>query len=652
MPSPNAICNVIPCRLDSEAFLFVSYAHDDADVVFPIIEGVSANGYHIWYDKGINISSTWTDEIANAILGCKAFVIFITRNSMMSTYVRSEVEFALNNHIKIIPVYLEGIHVLPPGLALGLNSTQGITNITDPARITAGICEAMEYNQIPKKGEIKDTAIRYKPYKAKRKKQAKNSGAAIVKIIVAGLVLIIVSGIIGAVVLVMNGADGLVSKLTQGDRPTELVNTASAAPPVATATPAPTADNAVSVRGTGDFTAVPDKETYLPGENILVKLPDVTAQMVQDKAFVALYTPDAKNNRYISYAYMKADAGEVVLNAPPDAGNYELRGFAIEKGYQDAEPAMVIPITVDGDYNGIFQIAFPGEKDMFVPGGTIYAEVSGISAQAVQDKAFVAIYAAGAEHTKSLTRVNIPKDGGSVKLAAPLDEGSYELRAYARGNVANDATMVVCLPFTIGGTAKGLYTATLDKASYVPGGTITVTTDGVPQSASDDRSFVAVYDTGAAFNNYYNYKYATKNTEELLLEAPLLPGTYEVRGLAKDGVKLDSNIVLRIEFTVEGDSSRVYTFTTDKETYAPKETIRIITANVSQEAIADKAVIGLFQAGAEHRNGDQQKTLSKSAEELVITAPETPGTYEIRGYAKYGIEQASNLVYTVTIVVE
>ena len=220
MAAPAANCNVIPCRLDSEAFVFISYAHEDAAVVFPIIENVSANGYHIWYDKGINISSTWTDEIAIAILGCKAFVVFITAGAMSSPYVRSEVEFALNKQIKIIPVYLEGQEVLPPGLALGLSATQGVTNVSDPARIAADICAALAFNQIPKQGEIKNTNIHYKPYKAKKAgKRVKNTGgqtkkggaASIVRTIMISLIIILLVSLAGAIVLIQLGVGTLLT---------------------------------------------------------------------------------------------------------------------------------------------------------------------------------------------------------------------------------------------------------------------------------------------------------------------------------------------------------------------------------------------------------------------------------------------------------
>jgi hypothetical protein len=147
-------CSVLPCSVDNESFVFISYAHDDSAVVFPVIEHVSANGYALWYDRGINISSVWTDDVAIAILKCKAFLLFVSKEAVESIYVRSEVEFALNNKIRVIPVYLDSMEVLPPGLALGLSATQGITDIESHQRIAEQISNALEYNKIKRCNEI------------------------------------------------------------------------------------------------------------------------------------------------------------------------------------------------------------------------------------------------------------------------------------------------------------------------------------------------------------------------------------------------------------------------------------------------------------------------------------------------------------------
>ena len=133
------------CTADDKPFVFISYAHSDAFFVFQVLEGVPANDYNIWYDQGIEINTKWTDEIANAILASKAVVVFVTKISMASRYVRSEVEFAISKKVNVIPVYLESMDVLPPGLELMLHSMQGIkSNNVDET--VSKLCRWLKYN--------------------------------------------------------------------------------------------------------------------------------------------------------------------------------------------------------------------------------------------------------------------------------------------------------------------------------------------------------------------------------------------------------------------------------------------------------------------------------------------------------------------------
>ena len=168
-------CDTIPCELDGESpFIFVSYAHKDARFVFPVIDGVSANGYKVWYDGGIKVSASWTEEIAKAIQTCAVFLAFISKNAMESDFVRREIEFALTIPKKIIiPVYLDGMNVLPSGLALMLSTTQGITDEKDPVEVVSRILKALENNGIAREGEL-DSGWREK-LAARLKKHRKKS---------------------------------------------------------------------------------------------------------------------------------------------------------------------------------------------------------------------------------------------------------------------------------------------------------------------------------------------------------------------------------------------------------------------------------------------------------------------------------------------
>ena len=119
-------CNVAPCDISDGGYLYISYAHSDNKLVYPVIETIDGWGYKLWYDGGIGISENWTDEIANAIVGSSAFIVFLTENSAASQYVQEEILFALESKIKIIPIYIDEDLKLPPGVKMRLQSIQGI----------------------------------------------------------------------------------------------------------------------------------------------------------------------------------------------------------------------------------------------------------------------------------------------------------------------------------------------------------------------------------------------------------------------------------------------------------------------------------------------------------------------------------------------
>ena len=197
---------VTPCALDHESFVFISYAHDDKEFLLPILSGIHAQGYAVWYDQGINISSTWTDEIARGILNCRVFIAFISNASMGSQYVRNEIEFALNNQKTIVPVYLDKIDILPDGLAMGLTSTQGVINIWDPEAIVEKIGMALEYNKVEKSGPAGTAEIAY----LKRRAPAERKRARLIMYALAAA-------------LVFGGLAGLGLKLAGRDHGREFI---------------------------------------------------------------------------------------------------------------------------------------------------------------------------------------------------------------------------------------------------------------------------------------------------------------------------------------------------------------------------------------------------------------------------------------------
>lgn len=106
-------------------YIFVSYAHIDADRVFPELQRFYNQGYPIWYDEGIGPASEWPKEIEDALLKSCLFVVFISRNAVESKNVRDEINLAIDEEIPIIAIYLEETE-LKYGLKLRLSSIQGI----------------------------------------------------------------------------------------------------------------------------------------------------------------------------------------------------------------------------------------------------------------------------------------------------------------------------------------------------------------------------------------------------------------------------------------------------------------------------------------------------------------------------------------------
>ena len=115
----------IPAYRGAGPYVFVSYAHLDADDVYGEIEWLNASGFDIWYDEGIEPGTRWSDELATAIANCRCFLAFISGAAVNSQNCLNEIEFALNRGVQVIAVHLEET-ALPPGLELGLGSRQGI----------------------------------------------------------------------------------------------------------------------------------------------------------------------------------------------------------------------------------------------------------------------------------------------------------------------------------------------------------------------------------------------------------------------------------------------------------------------------------------------------------------------------------------------
>lgn len=106
-------------------YIFVCYAHEDSDAVYPEIAWLHDQGVNVWYDEGISPGLEWTEALASAIQRSTKILFFVTPHSVTSEHCRRELNFAQEEAHDVVAVHLMRTEI-PPGLRLSLNNRQAI----------------------------------------------------------------------------------------------------------------------------------------------------------------------------------------------------------------------------------------------------------------------------------------------------------------------------------------------------------------------------------------------------------------------------------------------------------------------------------------------------------------------------------------------
>ena len=65
------------------ADIFISYSSKDKEKADQLTELLVSAGLSVWIDQsGIDVATSWSGEIVDAIEGCKAFVVLLSPNSI------------------------------------------------------------------------------------------------------------------------------------------------------------------------------------------------------------------------------------------------------------------------------------------------------------------------------------------------------------------------------------------------------------------------------------------------------------------------------------------------------------------------------------------------------------------------------------------
>ncbi len=144
-----------------EPYVFVSYAHSDAGIVYPELARLNEAGFKVWYDEGISPGSVWREELARAIEGCSKFLLFVSQGVNASDHVMKEVNFALDCDRTVLAVHLQEVD-LAPGLRLSLSDRQAIHKYERSEDDYRAALNAALRSEPPPTRELRPTATRQK----------------------------------------------------------------------------------------------------------------------------------------------------------------------------------------------------------------------------------------------------------------------------------------------------------------------------------------------------------------------------------------------------------------------------------------------------------------------------------------------------------
>ncbi len=139
------------------ADIFISYSSKDREKAEQLTELLASAGLSVWIDQsGIDVATSWSKEIVQAITNCSAFVILLSPDSIVSENVIKEVSLAAERKKKILPLDLEPV-ALPDDLAYHLAGLQRtpMTNIDSIIRALGKL--GLEATQAPTLKLVKET---------------------------------------------------------------------------------------------------------------------------------------------------------------------------------------------------------------------------------------------------------------------------------------------------------------------------------------------------------------------------------------------------------------------------------------------------------------------------------------------------------------
>jgi hypothetical protein len=384
----------------AKSSVFISYAHENARIVSAVVERIERAGYSVWYDRDIKVSSVWTDEIAGAIDGCEVVVVFLSRESVASLFVQSEIEYAFRRQKKIVPVYLDPVEKLPPGLALGLNSIQGVV-ANGSAAIAERICVGLSHNKVGKK-----------------------TSKPLIKLFAVLLVLLIAAIAAGYLAYEYDPRAKRFLK-TEWKRLERTL--------------APQTTIALTLA----------KTTYAPAEPLVVKLDAAIQKKISSDAIVVgIANIGAPDGEWLAVKEPSKPSAAVVLRVPGETGRFEARVYVKGGGSPIASKIFAVAGNAFGACN------VKTNKSSYNFKEKISVKISGAKKDAIDDRMIVGVWRVWASGETAIEKKIVAKKDATIVFFAPNVNGRYEIRVYNNAEILAEATLTAKARISVRDTKK------------------------------------------------------------------------------------------------------------------------------------------------------------------------------------------------------
>lgn len=337
-------------------------------------------------------------------------------------------------------------------------------------------------------------------------------------------------------------------------------------------------------------TSVTAPETVTAGSDLRV----TWSENIHPEDYVTLVPVGAPDAEYDDYVKVRDDS-EGTLTAPGEPGEYEA-GYVLR---EDRSVLARVPVTV---VEAQASVTAPEE----VTAGSDFRVTWDPSVHPKDYVTLVPVDAPGEEY-HDYVRVRDDKEG---TLTAPSTPGEYQARYVLREN----RTVLARAPVTVS-PAQSQVTA---PERVTAGAEFTVGWD----TAVHSKDYITIVPADAAASEYGDYTRATDDHEGSLV-APATAGAHEVRYVLRQDRVVLSRVPVEVvlpEVSIEGPA-----------TVAPQETFDVQW----DAAVHRRGYVTIVPAdAAPDEYGDYVNVGSKLAGRL--TAPETPGAYEVRYVLREG----------------